>query len=721
MSSNQEVMKITQVRNFIAALLSLQNQLRLYGSANKSVDMATEKVFSLLITLLDENNELTIFVGQHAFIFEDQFVERSNHLFESFANMLFQHGISAISFAKGMTAVELHDFMKLAGRKASFSWDEGGIGDALQQRNVNNIHVREMSELDFSLEDEILEEVEVCEEDDSSPLWQRYALSIVYGLHPESASHNLEVYSPKKLAELARKILEESSGSRDEPLAKDLTRFLLSLKSAKVHVYRAATMKLLADFVTELTPQVRRLFLGNVFNLDVDAEMCEGFLRGVSDQVIIDALQNAAVDPAYAPPVALQLLGRLASERKLPVKPAIMASLPTEKSGERIAELFREDDFANFVPKSYQNTLISILKTRELPTSIIENINVLKQSIHPSQLDKHIGEILMLILDGTVEIKDLGMLKKHLKDTIDHYLESKEYSKISGLLDICCREQNWQNISYDINEHVSSGIFLNSLLDDLLSLEKVKSNECIELIIKIGTPFITALLNRLSLEDNRSFRRTYLNVLVKFGAACIQHAINRLNDSRWFVVRNMIYLLRELGDQTALPQIRLCIKHPNTKVSLEALKTCLFFHDKEAVPFLLNMLKSENEEELLHAVSHAALFDDPAIFDSLAIMLLDGGVLNFHLELKKAIIHSLAAASPQKALPVFANILASHNLFHGKQLEILKLEVVSSLEKIPGEESHKLLFTLRKSDSAAVARAAQSALEKYGVWRRYEP
>jgi hypothetical protein len=321
----------------------------------------------------------------------------------------------------------------------------------------------------------------------------------------------------------------------------------------------------------------------------------------------------------------------------------------------------------------------------------------------------------MLILDGTVEVNDLGMLRKHLKDTIDHYLENKEFTKISGLLDICCREQNWQNISFEINEHLGSGSFINSMLDNLLRLDKEKSNECIDLILKIGVPFISILMNRLSLEDNRSFRRIYLNVLVRFGENCIHHAVNRLNDSRWFVVRNMIYLLRELGDQSALPHIRLCIKHPNPKVSLEALKTCLFFHDKEAVPFLLSMLKSENEEELLHAVSLAVLFDDPAIFDILAAMLLDSGVLNFHLELKKAIIRCLSATSPNKVLPVFATMLNSHNIFHGKQLESLKLEIVSALEKIPGDESHKLLFSLRNSDSATVAKAAKSALEKYGV------
>lgn len=709
-------MKSTHIKNFIAALLALQSQLRLYDAVNRTVEMATEKVNSIFDLLLEDSDEITIFIGQHAFIFEDKFVERSNQLFDAFANLLFNHGISAITFVKGMTAAELHDFMKLVGRRSSFSWDEGGIGAALIQHNVNNIRVREMSELDFSLDDEVLEEIEEASgEDDNSPLWQRYALSIVYGLHPEAAMHNVEVYSPKKLAEVTRKMLEDSAGGRDEPLAKDLTRFLLSLKSSKVHVYRAATMKLLADFVSELSPQVRRLFLGNVFNLDVDAEMCEGFLRGVSDQVIMDALQNASVDPGYAPPVALQLLGRLASERNLPVPSVSMANLPAEQNAERIAELFREDEFAKYVPRSYQNALISILKTKNLPPDVQENLALLKESIHPGRLDKHIGEILLLILDGSVEVKDLGMLKRHLKETIDHYLESREYRKISGLLDSCCREQNWQNISFEINEHVSSGYFINSLLDDIHRLEKEKSIECVDLILKIGSPFIAALMNRLSLEDNRSIRRTYLNLLLRFGEDCIQPAVNRLNDSRWFVVRNMIYLLRELGEQSALPHIRLCVKHPNPKVSLEALKTCLFFHDKEAVPFLLNMLKSENEEELLHATSLASLFYDQAIFDALAALLLDSGVLNFHLELKKAIIRSLATISPGKALPVFATMLASHNLFHGKQLESLKLEIVAALEKIPSEETHKLLFSLRNSDSAALVKAAKSALEKYGV------
>ncbi|HSP33998.1 MAG TPA: HEAT repeat domain-containing protein, partial [Thermoanaerobaculia bacterium] len=46
-------------------------------------------------------------------------------------------------------------------------------------------------------------------------------------------------------------------------------------------------------------------------------------------------------------------------------------------------------------------------------------------------------------------------------------------------------------------------------------------------------------------------------------------------DHRWFVVRNMIALVRSINDRTLIPDVRKCAAHPDLRVRLEAIKTLL--------------------------------------------------------------------------------------------------------------------------------------------------
>lgn len=707
--------KTVLVKNFINALIMVQNNLRLYISGNRAIDLSTERLLACLEPLFGEEGELTIYVGRHALIYEDQFIDRSSSLFEAFANRLFHHGIAAFTFNRGVTVAQIHGFLGLIGQKPATTWEQGGIDALMQLQGISHITVREMSELDFS-KDEELEEEGGDDQLQGSPLWERFALSIVHGLHVGGEGLEGEAISPKLLAMAANSLLLNSDGVKDEQLARDLSRFLLSLKREKVRIYRTAALNSLVEFVSSLDPHVRSLFFRNVFNLNVEADLSERMLRGMSDQVILDALKNASMEKGYAPPVVLQLLGRLAEERGLVAHAPGMPAGEAAANDERIAELFRADDFAKYVPETYQDALLAIIKNSTLPTAITDNLTKLKKTLEQQAVESHVSEIFVQMLKRPIDAQDLLLIKGNLRETINIYLALHDYAKIKELMTICRSEHLWGELSSELYDYLSSESFSTPLLNDLGRIERERDGAGMALILEIGTPLISPLLDKLSTENNRAIRRLYLNVLGRLGKECVPQALSRLSDSRWYVVRNMLYLLREFGDPSILPQVRPCVKHVHPKVSQEAMKTCLFFRDREAVPHLLKMLESGNEAEVLTAVSYAAFSAEASIVARLVEMLHEGNVMYFKAELKKAIVRSLGAAAPKRAISVFAELLHSSNLFHAKQLEGVKLEVIAALEKIPGEESKRLLSEQASGGSAELAKAARGVLARvYGV------
>src|SRR5207244_4921923 len=95
------------------------------------------------------------------------------------------------------------------------------------------------------------------------------------------------------------------------------------------------------------------------------------------------------------------------------------------------------------------------------------------------------------------------------------------------------------------------------------------------LLEAIGTAATRNLLLALAEENNRSRRRRLLNFVASLGSVIVPEVKHFLNDWRWFVVRNMIVLVRAVNDKTLLPDIRRVAVHPDLRVRLEAIKTLI--------------------------------------------------------------------------------------------------------------------------------------------------
>jgi hypothetical protein len=126
------------------------------------------------------------------------------------------------------------------------------------------------------------------------------------------------------------------------------------------------------------------------------------------------------------------------------------------------------------------------------------------------------------------------------------------------------------------------------------------------LVERLGAPGVRNLLDVLARTENRHARFLLLDVLAKLGPVVARDAAALLADERWYVVRNMLLLLRRVGDARSVPAVRRCANHPDLRVRLEAIHN-LFAFDRD-VP-----------EELLRQALH-----DPDVRQAEAAMELAG-------------------------------------------------------------------------------------------------
>jgi hypothetical protein len=164
----------------------------------------------------------------------------------------------------------------------------------------------------------------------------------------------------------------------------------------------------------------------------------------------------------------------------------------------------------------------------------------------------------------------------------------------------------------------------------------------------IGPVLVKPMSEALMGEDNARTVRRLRDILISFGAAAREYA-NELKSSRNPAVRRAaIDLLRALGGDAALPDLRLMLDDPDTQVQREALRAIVQIGTNEAYQMLELALKS--------GASHT----------------------------RDAIMQALGAFRDEKAAPLFVYIL--NNTDYKGQNEGIYIQTIESLGKVALDE-----------------------------------
>ncbi|MDH5420336.1 MAG: HEAT repeat domain-containing protein [Acidimicrobiia bacterium] len=123
----------------------------------------------------------------------------------------------------------------------------------------------------------------------------------------------------------------------------------------------------------------------------------------------------------------------------------------------------------------------------------------------------------------------------------------------------------------------------------------------LRLLQALGPRAVNALIDLLAEEEGRNRRRLLVGLLSRIAAEDPTLIVNRLSDDRWYVVRNLLTVLRETSTATASEAVVTATDHPDGRVRLEALRV-LGTADSGAITRLTKAFADDDEK-----VRHAAI------------------------------------------------------------------------------------------------------------------
>jgi HEAT repeat protein len=333
-------------------------------------------------------------------------------------------------------------------------------------------------------------------------------------------------------------------------------------------------------------------------------------------------------------------------------------------------------------------------------------LNELRETLANDCLEAKISDIIAEIIK-VIPLAERGDgIMRNLVTLMSHYLANRDFSSL---------EQTCRMFADGVSTNDSTVFFdpgfVQEILDSASLLGRENHQNIRSLIRTVGQPFVVPLMERLFAETNRSLRRFWFDCLADLGEMVRGGALERLNDERWFVIRNLIILLRGFSDQDVQRQVRRFVNHSHPKVRLEAMKNLVCYHDPMVDNLLLQDLQSADPARKLGAVQIAEMTSNPEIVHKLLAILDAGGIRDYDLEIKSAVVQTLAFIGNDLALPKLKKILFSVNFLHPGKHAKLKTMIIRSLPRFSAAQVRPLLDELVASGGKNIAALAAETLK----------
>ena len=123
-------------------------------------------------------------------------------------------------------------------------------------------------------------------------------------------------------------------------------------------------------------------------------------------------------------------------------------------------------------------------------------------------------------------------------------------------------------------------------------------------MIKFGDVILSRLLDIIQEVSDSNERINIIHLIIAMGQKAIPAIKDRINNKKaaWYYLRNMAYLLGNIGNETNVYMLQPLLLHENNKVRLEALKSIFQIGGKQRGPLLLSVLPKADDQFRLNII-----------------------------------------------------------------------------------------------------------------------
>jgi HEAT repeat protein len=218
-------------------------------------------------------------------------------------------------------------------------------------------------------------------------------------------------------------------------------------------------------------------------------------------------------------------------------------------------------------------------------------------------------------------------------------------------------------------------------------------------------------------------RKVILQVLIEIGHDTPEIFLPYLSDPRWYVVRNMAFILARIASPGALDKVVTLISHREPRIRKEVLNYLERTPDPKAKNYLLKFLRDDSSAFRIRALQVLGNSNCMFALKPIAAMTASELFQEKDIEERKAAYEALGALGADQVLPMFREMIMKKFWFNKAKEQESVICAVAGLMKIKSEGALGLLEEANavKGDEmreiinqAIVARSAENSKKSAG-------
>jgi HEAT repeat protein len=761
--------------DFITSMRATVVSLGMYPPGSKTISNAVEKVSNNLQNVLESQGSITFSEVNGLLLADGQQLDerdRTKAPVVDFIMSLIERKIQSLTFTKKVSPEELVAFLVIMSKRPKELKELGPIPDQMKEQNITNIQLNERIYVATTQEerDELEQREKLLSKllaDDPRAMDDIDVDELL--VDKEQFSNAL-----KRLAigDDDKENTQEGIEKKAQQIQQMLDRSFMMLDNIKDEAQRAIFKEGLADMVSSLRPEViTRLYLDEArtptafTKLGIDKlvfDRMEGDKVKAVTRGVINEVQTIKRDMASMSPEERQ--ARVNAIKSV-VKILINNTMTREFFSE-ITELLRRAKLVkDQVAEQLEAQAEAARSQAVAPAAGAAASGLIESdgSVNREALEKTIrffdripAQRLPAILSGLTEVIGEVVFHEKVEHMVTNALEridaerdySAVYIALADFLERICQELVF-NENYKIAERIVDMFNQHANPNNerhheqkkraIVAQEKIASDDINrmlltviqhgdenaraavgDLLTKMGNRMMLALMDLLKTTEDRSLRRTILNLLQQMGAAILDPVIAELRNSSnpWYVIRNMVLLLSGVGNQAHVDLLQALLAHDEARVRKETIAAIAKLDPQNARETIRDLLNDKNMVVRRFVIGMLGTMRDHESIPALAALVAKRNIAQQEEEepLQLDAITALGKMNHPDVVPFLLDALKKEGIFSKKRTKTpeIRSRAVFALANYPSDEVKKSLKAAAKDGNDNVSEAAKAILARMG-------
>ena len=269
---------------------------------------------------------------------------------------------------------------------------------------------------------------------------------------------------------------------------------------------------------------------------------------------------------------------------------------------------------------------------------------------------------------------------------------------------------------YDEPSHreILHGAFaLGGSLENLKTVFESSSGEEIRKYLHfLGSDSVPNLIQLLGELEDRRQRKFLCEILAEKAQQSLDTFGEALEDSRWYLVRNLAMILGMAKDPSAVKHLEKTLRHHDLRVRRETVRALDAIRSVDTKKLFLSVLDDNDLAVRMISLKALRRFNDPDLFEALKKIASREDLKKRTFAEKKELLETLAVLGGENAFPLLSELFKKGWLIEKDDVSEMRAAAAYGLGLIPNAEAASLLEKETTSRKSVVREACIKALKE---------